>query len=255
MTILIWWKIGFKFVFRHPMLAWHFCYFPHQVLHPILSTWLLQTTCFSHQTLYCYPLSKKSFRGTFITHSVCFAPLLMYVSTSKQQLNAITYSKGERRTFAKTTPNIHSLYNLSIQHEKGSQWSTNTACTSGYTARYKLSIRRAAEIYRMAERTLRRRCNRTPSRRDCMLNSMKLTKTEEEVIVQHILKLDERGCPPQLSDVEGVANSLLAERHQSPVGKNWAGTFVKRRSELKVRLNRNYDYRTAKCEDPEVIKD
>ena len=42
---------------------------------------------------------------------------------------------------------------------------------------------------------------------------MKLTKTENEVIIQHILKLDERGYPPRLSDVEGMANSLLAECH------------------------------------------
>jgi hypothetical protein len=31
---------------------------------------------------------------------------------------------------------------------------------------------------------------------------MKLTNTEELVIVQHILKLDERGYPPRLTNVE-----------------------------------------------------
>jgi hypothetical protein len=41
---------------------------------------------------------------------------------------------------------------------------------------------------------------------------MKLTSTEELVIVQHILKLDERGYPPWLTDIEDMANSLLAER-------------------------------------------
>ena len=55
----------------------------------------------------------------------------------------------------------------------------------------KLSIRRAAEIYKVSERTLRRRRDKTTSQRDCTPNSMKLTKTEEEVIVQHTLKLDE----------------------------------------------------------------
>ena len=82
---------------------------------------------------------------------------------------------------------------------------------------------------------------------------MKLTSTEEWVIVQHILKLDERGYPPRLTDVEDMANSLLAERQLPPVGKNWAGTFVKRRPELKVKFNRKYDYKRALCEDPEVI--
>ena len=66
---------------------------------------------------------------------------------------------------------------------------------------------------------------------------MKLTSTEELVIVQHILKLDERGYPPRLADVEDMANSLLAERHQLPVGKNWASTFVKRRPKLTVKFN------------------
>jgi hypothetical protein len=51
-----------------------------------------------------------------------------------------------------------------------------------------------------------------------------------------------------------MANSLLAERNQPPVGKNWAGTFVKRRPELTIKFNRKYDYKRALCEDPEVIQ-
>jgi hypothetical protein len=51
-----------------------------------------------------------------------------------------------------------------------------------------------------------------------------------------------------------MANSLLAERNQPPVGKNWAGTFVKRRLELTIKFNRKYDYKRALCEDPEVIQ-
>ena len=82
---------------------------------------------------------------------------------------------------------------------------------------------------------------------------MKLTSTKELVIVQHILKLDEQGYPPRLTNVEDMANSLLAERNQPPVGKNWAGTFVKRRPKLTVKFNRKYDYKRALCKDPEVI--
>ena len=117
-----------------------------------------------------------------------------------------------------------------------------------------LSQRRAADIYKVSQSTLSDRLAGTPSRRDCTPNSMKLTSTEELVIVQHILKLDERGYPPRLADVEDMANSLLAERHQLPVGKNWAGAFVKRRPELTVKFNRKYDYKRALCEDPEVIQ-
>jgi RecB family endonuclease NucS len=51
-----------------------------------------------------------------------------------------------------------------------------------------------------------------------------------------------------------MADLLLAERHQDPVGQNWAANFVKRRPELKVKFNRKYDYKRALCEDPEVIR-
>ena len=74
------------------------------------------------------------------------------------------------------------------------------------------------------------------------------------MIVQHILKLDERGYPPRLTNVEDMANSLLTERNQPHVGKNWAGTFVKRRPELTVKFNRKYDYSRALCEDSEIIE-
>ena len=83
---------------------------------------------------------------------------------------------------------------------------------------------------------------------------MKLTETEESMIIQHILDLDARGFPPQLAAVKDMADSLLAVRHQDPVGVNWPCTFVKRTPELKVKFNRKYDYKRAKCEDPEIIE-
>ncbi|KAG9605252.1 hypothetical protein KCU77_g1178, partial [Aureobasidium melanogenum] len=117
-----------------------------------------------------------------------------------------------------------------------------------------LSQRRAAELYSVSRSTLGNRLAGTTSRRDCEPNSMKLTKTEETVIVQHILNLDARGFPPRLAAVKAMAESLLAERHRDPVGVNWASSFVKRQPELKVKSTRKYDYRRAKCEDPEVIR-
>jgi hypothetical protein len=82
----------------------------------------------------------------------------------------------------------------------------------------------------------------------------KLYKTEEDVIVQHILDLDLRGFPPRLAAIKDMADSLLAERHEDPVGQRWAATFVKRRPEVKVKFNRKYDYKRALCEDPEIIQ-
>ena len=76
-----------------------------------------------------------------------------------------------------------------------------------------LSQRRAAVIYRVSQRTLSDYLARTPPRRDCTPNLIKLTCTEEWVIVKYILKLDKQGYPPRLANVEDIANSLLAERH------------------------------------------
>jgi hypothetical protein len=117
-----------------------------------------------------------------------------------------------------------------------------------------LSQRRAAAIYNVSQSTLSTRRAGTTLRRDCTPNSMKLLKTEEEVIIQHILDLDARGFPPRLAAVKDMADSLLAERHHDPVGQNWAANFVKRRPELKVKFNRKYDYKRALCEDPKAIR-
>ena len=66
---------------------------------------------------------------------------------------------------------------------------------------------------------------------------MNLTKTEELVIVQHVLDLDLRGFAPRLATVRDMADSLLAARSASKVGKNWPNRFVKRTPELQVKFN------------------
>jgi RecB family endonuclease NucS len=74
------------------------------------------------------------------------------------------------------------------------------------------------------------------------------------VIVQHILELDARGFAPRLAAVKDMADLLRKERGQPSVGVNWAATFVKRRSKLKIKFNRKYDYKRALCENPEVVR-
>jgi hypothetical protein len=117
-----------------------------------------------------------------------------------------------------------------------------------------LKTRRAATIYRVNYRTLYRRQDGIQSRRDSIPNSRKLSDLEEQTIVQFILDLDSRGFPSRLRFVEEIANSLLADRDASPVGKRWAHNFVKRQPELKTRIFRRYDYQRAKCEDPTIIR-
>ncbi|KAK7570464.1 hypothetical protein V3481_019323 [Fusarium oxysporum f. sp. vasinfectum] len=117
-----------------------------------------------------------------------------------------------------------------------------------------LSTRRAATIYQVNYRTLQRRHNGIQSRCDWIPKSRKLSDLEEQIIVQFIIDLDSRGFPSRLRFVEEMANSLLADRDASPVGKRWAHNFIKRQPELKTRIFRRYDYQRAKCEDPTIIR-
>jgi hypothetical protein len=60
------------------------------------------------------------------------------------------------------------------------------------------SILRAAKTYNVPENTLRRRLAGVQSRRDYALNSRKLSKSEENVLTQHLIDLDLRGFRPKL---------------------------------------------------------
>ena len=119
----------------------------------------------------------------------------------------------------------------------------------------KLSLRKAAKIYRVDHTTLIRRRGGKPARINTMPNSRNLTELEEEIIVQEILDRNSRGFPPRYCDVEDMANRLRAARDAPRVGQRWASNFVKRQEQLRTRFTRPYDYQRALCEDPKVIKD
>lgn len=116
-----------------------------------------------------------------------------------------------------------------------------------------LSVRAAAKAYSVPHTTLTTRLRGTASRRDSTPKSRNLTDAEELAIVRHALDMDARLFPPRLSNVEDMANKLLADRKAPPVGKRWASNFVKRQPQLKTRFLRRYDHNRAQCEDPEVV--
>jgi predicted XRE-type DNA-binding protein len=58
------------------------------------------------------------------------------------------------------------------------------------------------------------------SQRDREPNSKKLTKLEEEALVQRILNLDQRGIGAIRAMVQDMANDLLAKRGGEPVSKH-----------------------------------
>jgi transposase len=84
----------------------------------------------------------------------------------------------------------------------------------------KLSIRKAAKIYKVSIATLARRRQGQPSRVETIVKSQKLSNLEEKTIVQRVLKLDSQGFPVRISGVEDMANRLRRERDALPVGRN-----------------------------------
>jgi hypothetical protein len=86
---------------------------------------------------------------------------------------------------------------------------------------------------------------------------LRLSKTQEDYLVQWIVSRDERGCPPRLAHVEEMANIILqteSDTPPEPVGGNWVTNFKQRHPELKSRFARRYNHQRAECENPRVIK-
>ncbi|EDN98547.1 hypothetical protein SS1G_13406 [Sclerotinia sclerotiorum 1980 UF-70] len=82
-----------------------------------------------------------------------------------------------------------------------------------------------------------------------------MTDLEEEVLIQYIIDMDERGFAPKLSGVEDMANYILESRRAKKVGKLWAYRFVKRHTKLEMCFSRIYDFQRALCEDPKLIEE
>jgi hypothetical protein len=117
-----------------------------------------------------------------------------------------------------------------------------------------ISLRRAEVVYSVPRRTIARRRAGKLSQRDSEPKLKRLTKLEEEVIIQRILDKNLRGVPPSKLHVRDIADRLLRNRSSEPVGKNWVDNFIRRTPELRTRWTRPYDYQRALCEDPAIIE-
>ena len=82
------------------------------------------------------------------------------------------------------------------------------------------SVNQAATIYNVPESTLVDRSAGKRMRRDCEANLKRLTKLEEEAIVQRVLEQSTQGLAPSRSIVREMADRLLRSRGSNPVGKN-----------------------------------
>jgi len=116
-----------------------------------------------------------------------------------------------------------------------------------------ISIRKAAILYNVSHATLARRAHGYATRRDAQTLNRRLTTSEEQVLINRIIELDDHGYSPTLPYVRQMANKLLQQRLPgSMVGPNWLTRFLKRHK-LLAKYLRKYDYQRAKCEDLEVI--
>jgi hypothetical protein len=116
-----------------------------------------------------------------------------------------------------------------------------------------LSVRKAARTYDIPRSTLATRMAGRQSHAETTLRMRRLSEIEEDIIVQYVLDLDSKGFPPSLSAVEDMANHLVRLKGERHVGKHWVERFIKRRTELKTRFNRVYDFERALNEDPALI--
>ena len=117
------------------------------------------------------------------------------------------------------------------------------------------SIRQAALAYNVPPKSLENRLNGRVARVLTRANNHKLTPTEEQVLIQWIISMDNRGYPPRVCAVQNAARLLLQQRvgPSASIGINWPTRFIKRQPTLQSRFNRKYDYQRAQCEDPELI--
>jgi hypothetical protein len=86
----------------------------------------------------------------------------------------------------------------------------------------KISRRSAAKMYQVPYTTLSERMAGILRRTETRPNCLKLSRLEEEVIIQRTLDLDSRGFAPRLAGVEDMANYILESQGGKRVGKLWA---------------------------------
>lgn len=110
--------------------------------------------------------------------------------------------------------------------------------------------RKLGRIYNCVPKTIKERYEGKEQRIITNMAKRNLSQLEEDTIAKRVIDLDSRAFPPRMRYVQEMANILLRVRDASPVGKNWASSFVRRRPDLRTRFNRRIDYQRVFNEDP-----
>jgi len=77
------------------------------------------------------------------------------------------------------------------------------------------SVRDATKLYDLVHTTLQRRVNGQLTQHDSRPINRKLTDTEESILIQWILSIDQRGLSPRSDSIRQMANLLLQKRSDS----------------------------------------
>ena len=115
------------------------------------------------------------------------------------------------------------------------------------------NFRGTAKKYGLVESTLRRRFKgQTVSIEAARaITHQRLSIVQEEVLIERINQLTDRGLPPTGSIVRNLAEELLQDR----VGKNWTSGFVHRHKDrLKSLYLRNIDRKRHQSEYAPMFK-
>lgn len=117
----------------------------------------------------------------------------------------------------------------------------------------KPSLRGTAKRFSLIESTLRRRWKGQTISQEAAASKYKqrLTFAQEEVLIQQINRLTDRGLHPTARIVQNLAEEVIG----GPIGKNWTGNFVRRyRDRLKSLYLRNMDSQRIKSEYTPLFK-
>jgi hypothetical protein len=123
--------------------------------------------------------------------------------------------------------------------------------TSGMTSdgRYKLSLRQAAKDYDVPRSTLTGRFNGMLTRKEAHEREQKLQPAQEEVLVEWIKVMGQRGVPLTPQALLDYTSDIC----DSPVGTSWGKRFMARHPELKIKWTSSLQQCRAQALNPTVV--
>jgi hypothetical protein len=103
------------------------------------------------------------------------------------------------------------------------------------------SLRKASVLYTVPFSSLQDRYRGRTTRENAQNHNRKLTSTEESVLIQWILSMNERGRSPRVTIVRETVNLILINQDNFTtlltVSECWTKRFINRYPELKTRFS------------------